>query len=145
MDPKSIGLCPQGFESRRCRSSRAESPKQKTRNPKRTHVQKRCCAHGVMVSHPLGMRKALGSSASVSMSQPARTADNPRTGITRTPTAGHRTTTTSLRALRSAGWPRRARHKRQQATPPCSQKTQHRSVIILQNFTNSRLTSWCNG
>ena len=133
MDPKSIGLCPQGFKSPRCRFVARRRSRTKTRNPKRNHVQKRCCAHDVVVSHPLCMRKARGSSASVSMSQPARTADNPRTGITRTPTEGPRTTTIRLRALRFAGWPRRACNKRQQATQPCSQKTNHRLVMYLQN------------
>ena len=36
-------------------------------------------AYGVVVSHPLCMRKALGSIRTVSISQPARAADNPIT------------------------------------------------------------------
>ena len=75
MDSKSIGLCPQGFESPRCRftaervSPLAEAPADVRGRPSDQAALPvgSSRARGVVVSHPLSMREALGSIPSVSI------------------------------------------------------------------------------
>jgi hypothetical protein len=85
MDSKSIGLCPQGFESPRCRFASGWlhviviMANGWTRSYPPIHrrdayllgpcavAECRSRARGVVVSHPLSMREALGSIPSVSI------------------------------------------------------------------------------
>ena len=59
-------------------------------------------AHGVVVSHPLRMRKALGSNPSASKAFATRPVSRGER-VKESPTVGLEPTTTRLRALRSAG------------------------------------------
>ena len=84
MDSKSIGLCPQGFESPRCRLILGVAAPQvrilKAEPCSALHeiLQQTPRARGVVVSHPLSMREALGSIPSVSMFAPRVTPHSAR-------------------------------------------------------------------